>query len=197
MSTALGQRTIHRCTHFIDSSCGRPFDDPNGPDGDPNTWEDNDYHLSPNSPCIDAGDPNFVADPNWPFDIDGEPRVRDGRVDMGSDEYWADHVVLTLAVDGQNKGDVDLDPAPTDSIDARHWYLIDTSVTLTAEPDENKYWGGWQGDVDPNDAFTNPLTIVMDSDKEITTSFRCGLGVGPILPMMLGVLGVFALTRRR
>ena len=172
------------------------FVDPNGPDGDPNTCEDNDYHLSPNSPCIDAGDPNFVADPNWPFDIDAEPRVRDGRVDMGSDEYWGDHVVLTLEVKGQDKGDVDLDPAPTATIDPRHWYPIDTSVTLTAEWNQGKSWMGWGGDVDPNDIYTNPLTLVMDSDKEITTAFKCGLGTAPMLPMMLGVLGVFALLRR-
>jgi len=31
------------------------FVDPDGPDNDPNTWEDKDYHLSPGSPCIDAG----------------------------------------------------------------------------------------------------------------------------------------------
>ena len=32
------------------------FLSPNGPDGDPETWEDNDYRLAPASPCIDAGD---------------------------------------------------------------------------------------------------------------------------------------------
>ncbi|MBN1345114.1 MAG: right-handed parallel beta-helix repeat-containing protein [Phycisphaerae bacterium] len=173
------------------------FVDPNGPDGDPNTWDDNDYRLSPNSPCIDAGDPDFTPDPNRPFDIDVEPRVRGGRVDMGADEYWADHVVLSLQIKGQDRGDVDLDPAPTASIDLRHWYPIDTSVTLTAEWDEGRSWTGWAGDVDPNDIYSNPLTITMDSDKEISTSFKCGAGASPMLPMMLGALGLFAWTRRR
>ena len=104
--------------------------------------------------------------------------------------------MLTLEVKGQERGDVSLDPAPTASIDPRHWYPIDTPVTLTAEPASGKFWGGWQGDVDPNDEFTNPLTVVMDSDKQITTAFKCGLGTGPMLPMMLAVLGVFALIRR-
>jgi hypothetical protein len=44
-----------------------------------------DYHLSANSPCIDTGNPFY-----WPSvgetDIDGEPRVMGGRVDMGVDE---------------------------------------------------------------------------------------------------------------
>ena len=44
-----------------------------------------DYHLRPDSPCIDAGDPNYVAEPNE-TDMDGQPRIIGGRVDMGADE---------------------------------------------------------------------------------------------------------------
>ncbi len=47
----------------------------------------NDYHLLPGSPCINAGDPNYVAEPNE-TDLDGNPRVIDGRIDMGAYEYW-------------------------------------------------------------------------------------------------------------
>jgi hypothetical protein len=54
----------------------------------------NNFHLTPDdSPCIDAGDPDFVSEPNE-TDIDGENRVIDGddngvdRVDMGADEYY-------------------------------------------------------------------------------------------------------------
>jgi len=54
------------------------------------TYEIFDYHLGPDSPCIDAGDPNFDYDPNE-TDIDGEPRVVNGRVDMGADEYYESH----------------------------------------------------------------------------------------------------------
>ena len=59
------------------------FVDPNGPDGTAGTADDN-LHLSPGSPCIDAGDPG--GDYIGQTDIDGDPRVSDGRVDMGSDE---------------------------------------------------------------------------------------------------------------
>lgn len=67
------------------------FVDPDGPDDDPETWADNDYHLSPLSPCIDAGDPAFVPAPDA-TDVDGEPRVQNCRVDMGADEspYFVD-----------------------------------------------------------------------------------------------------------
>ncbi len=46
----------------------------------------NDYHLLPTSPCIDTGDPNYLAGPNE-TDLDGNPRIIDGRIDMGAYEY--------------------------------------------------------------------------------------------------------------
>jgi len=45
-----------------------------------------DYHLLPDSPCIDAGDPNYIAEPDE-TDLDGKPRVINGRIDMGAYEY--------------------------------------------------------------------------------------------------------------
>ncbi|MHC4088347.1 MAG: choice-of-anchor Q domain-containing protein [Planctomycetota bacterium] len=51
-----------------------------------------DVHLLPGSPCIETGDPNFIAGPN-DVDIDGHPRIIDGDcndtdvVDMGAFEF--------------------------------------------------------------------------------------------------------------
>ena len=45
----------------------------------------NDYHLLPDSPCINAGDP--AGDYSGQTDMDGESRVMLGRVDMGADEF--------------------------------------------------------------------------------------------------------------
>ena len=45
-----------------------------------------DYHLLQTSPCINAGDPNHPYDPNE-TDLDGNPRIIDGRIDMGALEY--------------------------------------------------------------------------------------------------------------
>ncbi len=56
-------------------------------------------HLLPTSPCINAGDPRFVALPDQ-TDIDGDPRVLGGRVDIGADEIGA-------AGDLDGDGDVD------------------------------------------------------------------------------------------
>jgi hypothetical protein len=56
----------------------------------------NDFRLLFSSPCIDAGDPNFLLDPNYPTDLDGRARIADGDcdansiVDMGAYEFnWA------------------------------------------------------------------------------------------------------------
>jgi hypothetical protein len=73
------------------------FVDPDGPDDDPNTWADNDYHLASGSPCIDAGcnwgvprdsadlDDDGDTDEITPLDLDGEGRFFDdpGTEDTG------------------------------------------------------------------------------------------------------------------
>lgn len=43
------------------------------------------FRLKPQSPVVDRGDPAFVAGAGE-LDIDGAPRVTDGRVDLGADE---------------------------------------------------------------------------------------------------------------
>jgi hypothetical protein len=45
-----------------------------------------DVHLLPSSPCIETGDPNFIAGPN-DVDMDGQLRVVGGCVDIGADEF--------------------------------------------------------------------------------------------------------------
>ena len=52
------------------------FVDPDGPDDDPDTFEDNDYRLSAGSPCIDAGD-NTAVPEDIVTDLDGNPRFVD------------------------------------------------------------------------------------------------------------------------
>jgi len=77
------------------------FIGPNGPDGIPGTADDenNTVHLLGHSPCVDAGDPS--GDYSGQVDIDGQPRVAYGRVDMGADE------VFPAPGDFEPDGDVD------------------------------------------------------------------------------------------
>ncbi|MHC4888948.1 MAG: choice-of-anchor Q domain-containing protein, partial [Planctomycetota bacterium] len=79
-----GESNIDVDPCFVDAG----YWDPNGTPQDANDdfWVDGDYHLLEGSPCIDAGDPNYVAGPNE-TDLDGRPRVIGGRIDMGAYEY--------------------------------------------------------------------------------------------------------------
>ncbi|MDP2895799.1 MAG: choice-of-anchor Q domain-containing protein [bacterium] len=65
------------------------FVDPDGPDDNPETWEDNDYRLRGDSPCIDVGF-NSLDLPE--FDIAGMPRIMYGgrslTVDIGAYEFF-------------------------------------------------------------------------------------------------------------
>jgi len=62
------------------------YRDDSGTPSDPydDFWVDGDYHLNLLSPCVNAGDPDgdYIG---W-TDIDGDLRVRYGRVDMGAYE---------------------------------------------------------------------------------------------------------------
>lgn len=47
----------------------------------------NDFRLLPESSCINTDDPNDTPEPNK-TDLDGNPRIIDGRIDIGAYEYW-------------------------------------------------------------------------------------------------------------
>lgn len=111
---------------------------------------------------------------------------------------------VTLTLTGNEHPDwgfVEVSPAmpfPYDPNAPYYYFEPNTVVTLTAVMTEpGKVWTGWQGDVDPGDALTNPLTITMDSDKEIITGYKCGAGTGAMLPLAAGLLGLFAVMRRK
>jgi predicted outer membrane repeat protein len=85
------------------------FADADGPDNDPATWQDNNYRLTSDSPCIDAGDntviPADVADLNSdtvtteriPLALSGTPRFLDHLIK--SDTGLADLPVYPAVVD--------------------------------------------------------------------------------------------------
>lgn len=64
-------------------------------------WVDGDYHLSPDSPYIDAGDPGYADNPSNPTeDIEGNPRIVGARVDIGAYEFQAECVGADFDGDG-------------------------------------------------------------------------------------------------
>jgi hypothetical protein len=54
--------------------------------GDP-MLADGGIHLTPGSSCLNAADPNYLP-PEDETDIDGQPRIGYGRVDIGADEMF-------------------------------------------------------------------------------------------------------------
>ena len=86
------------------------FVSPNGPDGDPSTVDDNDYRLSPGSPCIDAGDSTNVLCAD--LDVQRSPRLIDGLLDsnaiadMGAYEF--NNVFLSVIDDDVPGGTVNV-----------------------------------------------------------------------------------------
>jgi predicted outer membrane repeat protein len=64
------------------------FMDADGPDNQVGT-EDDDLRLQTGSPCIDSGDPAYVASPGE-TDLDGHDRVLCDRVEMGAFEFAGD-----------------------------------------------------------------------------------------------------------
>jgi hypothetical protein len=98
--------------------CG--YWDPNDTPGDPcdDFWVDGDYHLSPDSPCIDTGDPNFIADPNA-TDLDGNPRIVNDIIDMGAYEVQLNDPIELLDMLADYVIDLNLHPGIENSLLAK------------------------------------------------------------------------------
>jgi hypothetical protein len=75
----------------LNYSCATPL--PSGPGNiasdplfvDPNAWSN--LRLQPNSPCVNAGNNGYVT---WTYDLDSQPRISGGTVDMGAYEFQGD-----------------------------------------------------------------------------------------------------------
>jgi YVTN family beta-propeller protein/predicted outer membrane repeat protein len=117
-----------------------------------------DYHLQAGSAAIDHG-----IDAGVTTDLDANPRPIGAGFDIGAYEYQVapSTYTLTLATAGNGAGTVSANP-PGPS------YLQDTVVTLTATPLISSTFIGFSGDV----VTTTPqITLTMDADKSITTTF--------------------------
>jgi uncharacterized repeat protein (TIGR02543 family) len=86
-------------------------------------------------------------------------------VTMDSDKYVTAtfDLVYTLTVAQAGAGDGVISP----SVGA-HVYVAGTVVTLTAEPNLGSVFAGWSGDAI---GATSPVTVTMDSDKNVTATF--------------------------
>ncbi|MHC4574925.1 MAG: S8 family serine peptidase [Planctomycetota bacterium] len=148
--------------------------DPNfGTDGGGNIDQDpcfadadaNDFHLSSDSPCINAGDPN--GNYTSQTDIDGHPRTMAARVDIGADEFsgifnlaqqeW--YETIQAAVDDANdEANETIEVGP-----GTYYETVDfdgNAVTLRC--------------VDPNDWRLVAATIIDGNDSGTVVLFESG-----------------------
>jgi hypothetical protein len=114
-----------------------------------------DLHILTNtlSPVSNAG----VTIAGVLDDIDGD--LRNNPPDIGADEF----TIYTLTTNVVGSGSINV--APLQSA-----YAAGSNVTLTAIPaDACQQFVGWSGDASGN---TNPLTVVMNSNLNITATFQ-------------------------
>lgn len=119
-----------------------------------------DLHLQPNSPCINAGN-NFFAPVGW--DFDGHPRISGGTVDMGAYEFQSPASVLSY-VWAQKYG------LPTDG----------SADNLDSDGDGFSNWQESIAGTDPTDAQSRLAMLpapVTNSVSGVTVSWASAPGV--------------------
>jgi len=91
---------------------------------DPQFVAPNDYHLQAGSPCIDAGmNEDWMADADA-VDLDGNPRISNGTVDMGAYEWFGSVPPVVYII------------SPTDvSFESGETIVFEGSVTDTEDDD--------------------------------------------------------------
>ncbi|MBN1435594.1 MAG: right-handed parallel beta-helix repeat-containing protein, partial [Sedimentisphaerales bacterium] len=111
-----------------------------------------DYHLQMDSPCITAGDPDFVP---WPgeTDIDREGRVFAMRMDIGADEY----VGYLPAI---------ADAGPDQYLDEIELVTLDGSGSYFDDPCGLKEYQWTQ---------TDGVAVVLDDDSAMQPTFMPGV----------------------
>jgi hypothetical protein len=83
-----------------------------------------DFHISGNSPAIDAGDPNFTLEDSKQEDLDGNSRIINNRIDIGSYE------VFKIIIDGSVSDWNNLPAAGTNNGTELKVYSNDSAIFL-------------------------------------------------------------------
>jgi len=114
--------------NFGDDPC---FVDPNGGDNTVGT-EDDDLRLLLDSPCIDTGD-NTAVPPSVLTDLDGNPRVIGGIVDMGVYEFCGPIYVDDDAPNDPGPGDPQVSDPIENGTDAHPFDTIQEGINAAKD----------------------------------------------------------------
>jgi hypothetical protein len=113
-----------------------------------------DLRLQTGSPCINAGNNAYAVGTT---DLADQARIIGGTVDVGAYEYQGLYLNVATTAGGSVTCDPDLPGYP-----------LGSEVTLTATQIMGYGFIRWTGDATGN---TNPLTVVMGTNKNITAVF--------------------------
>lgn len=107
------------------------FVDQLGPDLTPGTEDDN-LRLAPVSPCVNAGDPNYPAETNE-TDLDGNPRIVSGVLDMGVYEFQGTLYVDDDAPYDTRQGEPQIDYPEEDGTEDRPFDTIQEAIDIATD----------------------------------------------------------------
>ncbi len=159
------------------------FVDADGADQQLGTADD-DLRLMSNSPAINAG-ANAVLPGGVSTDLDGNPRIVQGVVDLGAYEFQLPVQTLTIGGAGAGTGEVLSTPGGITCLieagavtgDCVEAFVVSTVVTLTATADIDAIFAGWTGCDSVNGA---QCVVALHAGRIVTATFQAlrTLGVG-------------------
>jgi uncharacterized delta-60 repeat protein len=103
----------------------------------------------------------------WKEGYDFTPFSRDYTnlaADQTDQDYTGTIITYTLTINTPEDGTTQPEPGS-------YVYDYGTEVEVTALPDNRYKFSQWSGDVPAGQKFSNPVFIIMDSDKEISVAF--------------------------
>jgi hypothetical protein len=138
--------------------------------------ENGDFHITRNSPCIDAG--SFVDGLNEDIDANSRPihaalipdRGDGSYFDIGAYEY-PEVITGELFLSKIGEGSISINSSPVELPFEESINLYEKLV-IEAHPDEYYNFIRWEGDIPDGSELDNPTTVTMNDDKDIKAVFE-------------------------